>query len=323
MLLAGFAVAGLALVGALAASPFGWRAVRVGLAMVSVAAFLVSSFHSLTYFGLIDQRRGIETRLAELRSQALAAGSPLACIERVGEALDAACGQTLFASPETLAAANFYTASRLDVLRAAERYPGPRTETFEDSITALRRSLENDAFGLTANVLVMREGCTVESCPALAIMRDTARVQANIRDKMFDSNIARYAANWRTGAPVAAASPPASTASVPVAAPTVTTTGETRAPIPDKYTLPSAASIPPVSIMSDEPVRAPSPAPAQTREQAKDRPAAPPSAVPSADEPPTSAPAGSTPPAAQKQQPATPRRDTARPSAPLSITPTQ
>jgi hypothetical protein len=336
-LLFGFVVAGLSMAGAIAVGPFGWHGARVGLAMVSVAAFLVSVFWSLSYIGYLDQRRAIEARLAELRGQALASGSALACLERGGEALEAACGETLFRTPETLAAANFYTASRLDVLRAADRYAGPRSEPFEESIAVLKRSLEQDPFGLTAHVLTVRDGCTEERCDSLALLQDGARVKDNIRHKAFDANLARHAAAWRTGLPaappVASAAPspaPASTATASVpAVPALTPTGETRAPIPDKYTLPSSASIPPVSIMSDEPARPAAQAKEQPREQAKDRQpaerpataAAPP--APSADADPPPAHAAPAQPAAQKQAP---RRETVRPSAPnapLSITPGQ
>jgi hypothetical protein len=327
-LLFGFVVAGLSMAGAIAVGPFGWRGARIGLAMVSVAAFLVSVFWSLSYFGYLDQRRAIEARLAELRAQALASGSALACLERGGELLEAACADTLFQSPAILAAANFYTASRLDVLRAANRYGGPRNQTFEESIAALKRSLEQDPFGLTAHVLTTREGCTANTCEAVALFHDPARLWVNIRERTFDATLARHAVAWRTGVPAAppvAAVPGAAattaTASVPPAPvlPTLSPTGETRAPIPDKYTLPSSASIPPVSIMSDEPARPAAPARSETRGEPKERPAtaAAPQPAPEGDPAPATA--------AKQQQAPAPRREAPRPAAnaPLSITPGQ
>jgi hypothetical protein len=329
MLLIGFVIAGLSMAGAIALGPFGWRGARVGLAMVSVAAFLVSIFWSLSYVGYLDQRRAIEARLAELRAQALAAGSALACLERSGDVLEAACADALFRTPEVLAAANFYTASRLDLLRAADRYGGPRGQTFEESIAALKRSLEQDAFGLTAHVLTTREGCTADTCEAVALFHDPARLWVNIRERTFDANLSRHAVAWRTGVPAVlpvAAAPgaatPAATASVPAAPvlPTLSPTGETRAPIPDKYTLPSSASIPPVSIMSDEPARPAAPARSETKGEPKERPA-----TAAAPQPPDGDPV---PAAAPKQQQApAPRREAPRPApaanAPLSITPGQ
>jgi hypothetical protein len=329
-LLFGFVVAGLSMAGAIAVGPFGWRGARIGLAMVSVAAFLVSVFWSLSYIGNLDQRRAIEARLAELRAQALASGSALACLERSGEVLEAACADTLFQTPAMLAAANFYTASRLDVLRAADRYGGPRNQTFEESIAALKRSLEQDPFGLTAHVLTTREGCTPNTCEAVALFHDPARLWVNIRERTFDATLARHAVAWRTGVPPAppvatapGAAAPTATASVPPAPvlPTLSPTGETRAPIPDKYTLPSSASIPPVSIMSDEPARPAAPARSDTKGEPKERPATAAAPQPPQDGDPA-------PVAAPKQQQApAPRREAPRQApaanAPLSITPGQ
>lgn len=289
ILLLGLAVAGLTLFGAIAVGPYARRGLRPLLAVTSLAAFLASGFWLVSYLNLIEQRRSIETRLNELRAQALATGSTLACLERTGEAVDSACVQILFAAPETLAAANVYTAAQLDLLAAAAKYAGPRTVQFDDSIAALQRSLQQDPFGLTANLLVVREKCTAERCERFALFENARRIRENIRAKTFDGHVARSAANWRT---------PGAAPAVPSAA--IAPTGaETRAPIPDKYTLPSAASIPPVSIMNEEPERRP----------AKDRPPAPPAAT-----------APEQPAPAQKQAP---RRETSRPSAPLSLSPAQ
>jgi hypothetical protein len=309
ILLVGVAVGGLALVAAIAVGPYGRRGVRVAWGLLSFVAFLATAGWLMFYLGWIDQRRAIETRLSELRAQALSAGSTLACLERTGETVEGACAQTLFAAPETLAAANVYTSARLDMLIAAARYTGPRTAQFDDAIMAVRRSLQQDPFGLTANILVRREGCTAERCEALALFSDPARLVDNIRQKAFDANVARHAANWRA---------PGTAAPAPAAGIIAPTGGETRAPIPDKYTLPSAASIPPVSIMTDEPARPPAPPPAnRLTPPAPAVAATPPAEQQSA--PPAEAVPAAPRPAAPKQQ----RRETTRPSAPLSITPKQ
>lgn len=302
ILIAGFAVAVLALVIALAVGPYGRRGVRFMFGSIALIAFVGSAAWLVVYLGMIEQRRAIEERIAALRTQATASGT-LACLERATEALQASCAQSLFASPGAISSAGIYTASRLDAMKAARRYGGPRTPQFDDAVATLERSLQEDPFGLAADILVRREGCTAQRCEAFSLFADPARLADNIRNKAFDANVARYTAGW--GAPQQAAP-----ASAPV--PTITPGGETRAPIPDKYQLPSAASIPPVSIMTDEPARA-APAPA-----AKDRPAAPPqeAAAPAAG---TAAPPvqAETPPAQKKSAPRQPRQ----PNAPLSITP--
>jgi hypothetical protein len=299
IVLAGFTVAALALFGAIAVGPYGRRGVRPVLTLISLAAFAGSGFWLFTYLGMVDQRRAIEARLAELRAQALSPGSALACLERTGAIVETACAQALFAAPETLAAANAYTAARLDAVTAAVQFSGPRTPQFGETVQATQQSLQQDPFGLTAHVLMQR-GCTAQGCNAIAVLPEPTRVWDNIRQKTFEANLARYAAGWR--APGAAA--PGLTAP---------TGGETRAPIPDKYTLPSSSSIPPVSIMNDEPLR-PAPPPAV----AKDRPASPPPSQAAAEPAPASAPAALPRP---KQPPKQQRRETQRSNAPLSIAP--
>lgn len=310
LLLCGVAVAGLTAFGAIAVGPYGRRGVRLTLAVVSFAALLGSVLWLVIYLGWIEQRRAIEARLSELRAQALSANSTFACLEGAGDTIEKACEQTVFATPESLAAANFYTTTRLELLMSAARYSGPRTAQFDEAIDALQRSLQQDPFGLTANTLMLRTGCTAERCDAIAMFREQARVRENVRQKTYQGVVARQSANWRTNAPAAAS--PAST----------TPTGtESRAPIPDKYTLPSASSIPPISIMEDEPERRPpAPATAQDRSGAPGQPGAPP---PEQSRPSASAPTALSPgtaPVRQKEPGA--RREKKQPNAPLSINPT-
>ncbi len=309
ILLIGIAVAGLSLVGAIGVGPYGRRGVRLMLVAISFAAFLGSAFWFTVYLGFIEQRRSIETRLSELRGQALGTGS-LACLERAGGIVEAACAQAIFAGPETLAAANLYTAARLDLLAAATRYAGPRTPQFDEAVDSLTASLQQDPFGLTANVLMLRKGCTAERCEDIAIFRDPAQLWSNIRQKSFDANVARHSAGWRT--PGTAALPAAATPGL------IAPTGsETRAPIPEKYTLPSAASIPPVSIMTDEPARGADPAPPPVKERPSS-PRQPAGATARDEQTPGPAPAttSSTP-----ERPAPARREKQRPNAPLAISP--
>lgn len=312
ILLLGFAVAALTLFGAIAVGPYGRRGLRMMLAMVSVAAFLGSAFWLTIYLGFIEQRRSIETRLSELRAQALSAGSPLACLERTGDIVEAACARKLFATPDTLAAASFYTAARFDLLTAAVRYAGPRTPQFDDVIDALKVSLQQDPFGLTANTLMLRSGCTADRCDPMAIFHDPVRLSNNIRQRVFDANVARHAGGWRAALPDAASPPPA-TSAIP---PSAVSGSEARAPIPEKYTLPSAASIPPVSIMNEEPAEPPQSGPARARDRSNL------SGSPREEQAPAAGALPSVPvSASEKQMP--PRREKKPPNAPLSISPPQ
>jgi hypothetical protein len=309
ILIVGFAVAALALVVALAVGPYGRRGVRFTFGFIALVAFVGSAAWLAVYLGMLEQRRAIEERIAALRTQAMASG-PLACLERGAEALQASCAQSLFASPGAISSAGIYTASRLDAMKAARHYSGPRTPQFDDAVVALERALQEDPFGLAADILVRREGCTAQRCEALSLFADPARLADNIRNKTFDANVARYA-SWSAPQPGA---PQSAGSSVSAPASPITPSGLTRAPIPDRYELPSAASIPPVSIMTEEPPQRAAPAPA-----AKDRPAAPAqeAAAPAAETatPPVRA---ETPPATQKKS--APRRP-AQQNAPLSLAP--
>ena len=302
-LLLGVAIAGVAAFGAIAVGPYGRRGTRLALSLISFAACLGTAAWFWTYLGLVDQRRSIEARITELRAQALSTGSALACTERTESAVETACEHMLFGAPEILAAVNLYTSARFDLLVAAARYRGPRDPQFDLAVGVLQRSLQADPFGLTAHLLTQQAGCTAQRCEILALFPEPSRVRDNMRQKAFEASVARYAGDWRTpvattgsariAAPIAAAEPVRSPAQEPPP------DGAGRAAMSEKYTFPSASSIPPVSIMNDEPAeRAPPPVAAP-----KEKPSQP---VASAATP----------------EPA-PRRETKRQNAPLVITPKQ
>lgn len=295
VLLFSIAVAGLALFGALAVGPYGRRGLRTMLWGVAFAGFLGSVFWIVTHVSFIEERRSIEGRLSELRGQALRAGSTLACLEHTGESVESACAQTLFATPGSLSAAHLYMGARLDLLMAVARYSGPRTAELDIAIAALQRSLQQDPFGLTSRTLVLREGCTAQRCDALAAFQNTERLRNNIRQDTFATYMARYAGVWRTPAATTASAPPAPALTPPAS--------ETKAPVPEKYTFPSASSIPPVSIMDDEPAERPAAAPAPGKDRSAGQ---------------QTAPAAT----ASSEQPVA-RRELKRANAPLSLAPKQ
>ena len=167
----------------------------------------------------------------------------LACVDDLaGEVVLTACEKAVFASPEATAAALSYAARQITRLSgfgdvaAANRNMTPEIE-------ALRRSVENDRYGLMAEVLLVREHCTPSDCTAFKSLTDSRHISANIGERTYDSLIARYSAVWNT--------PPAPVgASVAALIPGVPTGKPTNAEFP------SAASTPPVSIMTPEPVAA-------------------------------------------------------------------
>jgi hypothetical protein len=169
------------------------------------------------------------------------AGLPaLSCVDDLaGETVLTACEKALFGSAESTAAALSYAASQITRLTgfgdatAADKVMPPELQ-------AVRHAVEHDRYGLMAYVLAVRDHCTPSDCAAFGALTDRHQIVANMDERVYDGLIARYAPTWNT--------PPAP-AAAPVAAliPGVPTGKPTNAEFP------SAASTPPVSIMTPEP----------------------------------------------------------------------
>ncbi|MGE0750123.1 MAG: hypothetical protein AB7K64_05990 [Variibacter sp.] len=206
-----------------------------------------------------SRRLAVEERLYALQARAQAPGSVLACVDdSAGEEVDAACERNIYASPEAVAAATSFTASRFALLADAARYVGRGDARFDALAKALRVNVERDRFGLLANLLAVRENCTAERCDWLAVLHNPAAVQQNLQKQTFQANLARYASGWtqqQVAHETTGAAPDATANAKP--APAKAT------PLPSDYVLPSSDSIPPVSIMTNEPT-ATAPRPAAT-----------------------------------------------------------
>jgi len=240
-----------------------------------------------------------QTTPTEARAQAAMTASlpALSCLDVLaGDAVAIGCEKALFGAPDAVAAAVSATAARIDRLTALGD-----AATAEKSLTVdikvLRKSLERDRYGLVAQVLVARDGCTQFDCAAFRSLTDQQQVAANMDSHLYDTLVARYAPAWN--APAAAQSLPATAAlaGLPPSMPT----GK-----PTSAEFPSASSTPPVSIMNPEPPtrqaapaanvaapRAPAAASAQAAVPAAKKPPAPKAA-----RAPAAAPVPLTPPAA-------------------------
>jgi hypothetical protein len=222
------------------------------------------------------ERRALAQRNAQLTGAAMAPGSTLACLDgAAGEAVENACEQTVFAGPQSTAAAVAYMAARLTLLSDGlvfARHSGP---DFAVSLAGLRRAIELDRFGIAAHVLAVRDGCTAERCDAFALLRDTNVIKSNLKAQVFDQYVSRYAANWNKNAATAPVADRLPGAMAPVA---ILPEAPAKAPVPDKYDLPSSASIPPVSIMNPEPPLPKAATDAQAAQDAADKNAAAPGA---------------------------------------------
>jgi hypothetical protein len=202
-----------------------------------------------------DARRALDQRVV-LSARALSPGSPLGCLESdLAETLQVFCEKAIFASPETVAAATAYVTGSLALL--ADGLANGLDSDYDAALGALRHRLEFDRFGFVAQVLA-GQGCSGAKCEKFALFEDARRVGANLTAHTFEAILARHSAKWpQPGSPSASATPAAPVAAAPALPGPTGTVG---------INFPSAASIPPVSIMFDEPNKPASPvggAPAQ------------------------------------------------------------
>ena len=205
----------------------------------------------------IATRHVLDARAADLTLRAITPGSPLACLDTVGnDTIETGCEKLLFANPQTVAAAVAYVDARLTLLADGLELAA-RDRGYEASTERLRRSLEADRFGMVAHVLASR-GCTAEKCAALKLFRDPKHVASNLRERSFDANVIVHAAAWNAQPAAPAAAPVAAMPAAPALAsvPGVATTGAAIPPS-GKYDFPSSASIPAISIMNAEPASPP------------------------------------------------------------------
>jgi hypothetical protein len=193
------------------------------------------------------ERRAILSRNAALDVQATAPGSMLACLDAgAGEAIGAACETAIFATPQSTANAAAYVGARLSLLMDAAALAKKTDPGLLDALAAARRAIEIDRYGIAADILVQREGCSAERCAEFAVLQDTTALKAHMRQQAFAGYVSRYAQGWSTGE---AKNEPAAQQPVAEKAPPVPATK----PVANGYDFPSAASIPPVSIMNAEP----------------------------------------------------------------------
>jgi hypothetical protein len=211
--------------------------------------------------------------------QPVRAGLPqLSCIDDLaGDAVLNACEKALFGSAESSAAAVAYSASLITQLveasNAATVGKNPSSE-----FLSLRRAVERDRYGLMAYVLMARDHCTPQACPAFRSLADSRQLAGNMDERVYENLITRYAPSWNAPAQGMAGAGAGLVAALPPTMPT----GK-----PTNAEFPTAASTPAVSIMAPEPgpgaakpaaaaaSGAPAPAPRPAAAGAATAPAAP------------------------------------------------
>jgi hypothetical protein len=201
--------------------------------------------------------------------QVTAALPALSCLDDLaGDMVLAACEKVVFGSADAVAAAVSISATRLDRL-AALGDVASANKVMTPELQAMRRAMERDRYGLIAYVLQSRDHCMPDSCAAYAVFTDHKQIASNMDERVYEGLVTRYAPGWNVPA-VAAAATGAAVQSNPALAglPVSVPTGK-----PTTADFPSAASIPPISIMTDTPLGVPKTPPASANAQAAPRPA--------------------------------------------------
>jgi fumarate reductase subunit D len=224
------------------------------LAVMIAVLMLVAVLDRSAQGQLAAERRALISRDTALTALALAPGSALGCLNAIiDEQVSASCEETIFATPQSTANAISYVVARLKLLNNVLDLSRKSDRGFANGFSDLRRSIELDRFGIVAHVLATRDHCTAEDCPFLAQLKDNTVLKTDLIKSVFDEYIARYAAAWdkKNANEVPLAFMPPTYPPQSSAAPTnpVSTAAKTTH---RKNYFPSAASIPPVSIMNAE-----------------------------------------------------------------------
>jgi hypothetical protein len=209
----------------------------------------------------------------------------LSCLDELaGEMVLAACEKSLFASPDTVAAAVSATAALVDRLTSYGDVGNANRQAPPDLAT-LRNAVERDRYGFVAYVLQSRDRCRPDACFAFPSIPDYKQVASNMGERFYEGLLTRYAPAWNAPPAAAAASAVPGVASLSGLPPSLPTGKPTNAEFP------SSSSIPPISIMTDTPVRAPAADAKAAPRPAPKKQAAPKEAAPAAPRPQAAAPA--------------------------------
>ena len=211
------------------------------LTVITLLAIAIAVAATVRVYGPVGQGSPIEARAQAAPTASLPV---LSCLDDLaGDMVAAGCEKALFGSPDAAAAAVSYTAARIDRLTALGDVAAAEKSLTLD-MKVLRKSLEHDRYGLVAQVLVARDGCTQFDCAAFRSLTDQQRVAANMDTHLYDTLVARYAPSWNAPAAAPAMQGSGALAALPPSMPT----GK-----PTNAEFPSASSTPPVSIMNPEP----------------------------------------------------------------------
>jgi hypothetical protein len=261
------------------------------LTVITLLAIAVAGAATIRGFGPAEQAGAVVPPPRPV----VASLPALSCLDELaGETVLAACEKVLFGSAEASSAAVSYAAAKIDRLTAYGDVAAANKVMTPD-LMALRRAVERDRYGLVAYVLQTRDRCQLADCPVSAALTDRNQIAANMEEHAYEGLIGRYAPAWN-------APPPAVTGALAGLVPSVPTGKPTTADFP------SAASIPPINIMTPEPPLTPRGAPPANAQTPRPAAAA-------------NASAGQAPAAAKKQAAPKARAPAPVQSAPVQLAP--
>ncbi len=241
------------------------------ITLLAVGIAVAATLRSLGPGGLAVQSSQPPASVASLPA--------LSCIDDLaGETVLTACEKQLFASADSTAAAIAYAGSMITRLVALGDV-ATVNHNLTPEVEALRRAVERDRYGLMAYVLAARDHCTAAVCPAFRSLANTKQIASNIDDRAYEGLVMRYSGSWNAVAAPAMALPGIPPGGAMAALPP----GGLLQGKPTSADFPSAASTPPVSIMSPEPgapgSAAPRPGTPRPAAAAKEAAAPPPAAA--------------------------------------------
>src|SRR6202171_4804003 len=208
------------------------------LTVITLLAIGIAAAATIHGFGPDGRSASAETQ-SPPPPPMVAALPALSCIDDLaGETVLTACEKSLFGSAESTAAALSYAASQITRLTSFGDVAAAN-KNLTPELQMLRRAVERDRYGLMAYVLLARDHCTPSDCAAFRALTDRKQLVSNMDERVYDGLVMRYSASWN--APAAVPAPVAALApSMPTGKPT-------------NAEFPTAASTPPVSIMTPEP----------------------------------------------------------------------
>lgn len=163
---------------------------------LAVGSALLRQFRAAS---AIAEARALEARAAALDSTA-AQSAGLGCISPDPK-LVTVCEAVLFEHPDSVAAARALVRARMALVEDAFEFVRRREASYlTERITAWRRPLEQDPFGLVAAALADYSGCTPSYCPQAVVIGDPTRIIANMSEGRYQALVAKYTPIWERNA---------------------------------------------------------------------------------------------------------------------------